>query len=293
KCIVSNEGGAVTSNEVTLTVNRGPWVPQPEELEHDNGMVLIRADGYSFRMGNPTTDPWVDFSYDFWMSEAEITQGEYAEAMQYFPGFELPWWDAYGFDAHEEKPVYGVTWYDAVLYCWVRSIEEGLEPVYIFDADDIIWADNIPWSSCIGFDNIQIDTSNNGYRLPLGAEWEYAARGGTNTRFSWGGNRQYYPQTSADSAEISAHAAWVHNTTRDHGPHLVKGREANWYGLYDMGGNVWEWYKTEDFGGYYARGGSWSTSGANDLMPNSTIGSFTSGYRNDDFGFRVMRKATA
>ncbi|MDG5817159.1 SUMF1/EgtB/PvdO family nonheme iron enzyme, partial [Chitinispirillales bacterium ANBcel5] len=285
KCIVSNEGGAVTSNEVTLTVNRGPWVPQPEELEHDNGMVLIRADGYSFRMGNPTTDPWVDFSYDFWMSEAEITQGEYAEIMSnHIPNFIPPRWAFYRDD---NKPAYTLTWYDAVLYCWARNVEEGLEQVYSFDG--IIW-DEVSWSSSIGFENLEIDTSKNGYRLPVGAEWEYAARGGTNTRFSWGGNHQYYPLTSADTAEINEHAAWEANSGRNHGPHIVKGREPNRYGVYDMGGNVWEWYKTDDFDGYNARGGSWNSREATLLMPNSTIG-FTSGYRNDHLGFRVMRKA--
>ncbi|MDG5817035.1 SUMF1/EgtB/PvdO family nonheme iron enzyme, partial [Chitinispirillales bacterium ANBcel5] len=289
KCIVSNEGGAVASNEVTLTVTPGPWVPQPEELERENGMVLIRADGYSFRMGDPINGPRVDFSYDFWMSEAEITQSEYTEILNEdrIPNFTPPRWREYN---DNNKPAYQTTWYDAVLYCWARSEEEGLEQVYSFD--EIIWS-TVSWSSVVGFENLMIDTSKNGYRLPIGAEWEYAARGGTNTRFSWGGNNRYYPADSDDTTEVNEHAAWFYNSGFNHGPHIVREREPNNYGLYDMGGNVWEWYKTDDdFSGYNARGGSWRSTDVTDLMPNSINGSFTGGFRGDNFGFRVMRKAT-
>jgi formylglycine-generating enzyme required for sulfatase activity len=65
-------------------------------------------------------------------------------------------------------------------------------------------------------------------RLPSESEWEYAARGGTTTRW-------YCGDDAACVADIAWHAANSGDTT-----HPVKTKTANNYGLYDMSGNVWE-----------------------------------------------------
>jgi formylglycine-generating enzyme required for sulfatase activity len=65
------------------------------------------------------------------------------------------------------------------------------------------------------------------YRLPTEAEWEYAARAGSQ------GLRP------VAESELD-HFAWFINNSGDE-PHPVATREANAYGLYDMLGNVWEW----------------------------------------------------
>ena len=73
---------------------------------------------------------------------------------------------------------------------------------------------------------------NGPYRLPSESEWEYAARGGTTTRFWWGD----------DDAETGAHA-WFKGNSGGH-THPVGSKPANPFGLYDVVGNVFQW--TED-----------------------------------------------
>lgn len=226
----------------------------------------------------------------FYMSDHEVTRGEYKAVMGSDPSTAK----AYGKDGNEltgddnvkNNPVNNISWYDALVYCNTRSINEGLTPCYKIDGktDPSEWG-AVPTENNSTWDAATCDSKANGYRLPTEVEWEWAARGGEK-------------YTYAGSDTIGDVAWYGTNGTRD-----VKSKNANGYGLYDMSGNVWEWCwdwyggissDTPDEGpasGSYRcyRGGSWYFS-ANDAQV-AYRNNNNPNYRKNYIGFRVVCNA--
>ncbi|PTB18735.1 hypothetical protein C9I57_21240 [Trinickia symbiotica] len=156
-------------------------------------------------------------------------------------------------------------------------------------AHDVSWDDAqqyVAWLS---------KTTGKHYRLPTEAEWEYAARGGTTTRYWWGDEMRAGKVNCKDCGQ-----PW-----HDEAPADVGSFAANPFGLYDMGGGVWEWvsdcwhisYKNAPTDGrswdepncqsHVIRGGSWRDGAS--YMLTATRFKYDSGVRYTANGFRVAR----
>ncbi|MFT4026359.1 MAG: formylglycine-generating enzyme family protein [Novosphingobium sp.] len=169
----------------------------------------------------------------------------------------------------------------------------------------------VSWSDARAYVDWLARRTGKPYRLPTEAEWEYAARAGTDTPFPWkGGEAASCAHANIYDVSAAGRFAWANAACTDGHPALaqVGSFKANAFGLFDMIGNVWEW--TEDC---YAvpypvaatteaaiepgpgeacarrsvRGGSWMT--RPDRNRVSFRGRDPEGARYFMFGFRVAR----
>jgi len=160
-------------------------------------------------------------------------------------------WDGKLFSVQNNRgkhPATGVTWFGAAAYCNWASIKNGYQPCY-----EANWV---------------CDFTQNGYRLPTEAEWEYAARGGQYTpyyNYPWGNDadrsKANWP-SSGDPYEtgpvpLTTPVGFYDGSLRkksDFGwpssqETYQTTNSVNGFGLYDMCGNVWQWcndwYRTD------------------------------------------------
>ena len=113
--------------------------------------------------------------------------------------------------------------------------------------------DKVSWNDAQGFIRwLNKKEGTQAYRLPTEAEWEYAARAGTTTRYSWG-NGIGRNRANCDGCG----SQWD-----DKRPAPVGSFAANAFGLYDMHGNVYEWVedcKHRNYEGAPTDGSAWKT----------------------------------
>jgi formylglycine-generating enzyme required for sulfatase activity len=102
--------------------------------------------------------------------------------------------------------------------------------------------DNVSWDNVQVFiERLNLKERTNKYRLPTEAEWEYAARAGTTSQYSFG-----------DGADSLGRHAWYDGNS-EMKAHPVGQKKANPWGLHDMHGNVWEWVQDWHGEDYYAK----------------------------------------
>ncbi|MBI4605850.1 MAG: formylglycine-generating enzyme family protein [Planctomycetes bacterium] len=184
--------------------------PACETFVTSLGMRLVRVPPGSFLMGSPESERgrWyvegpvhrVRITRGFYLGATEVTQGQFERVMGFNPShFQGP---EHGDDL--ERPVERVSWDDAAEFCRRLSELEGRT-----------------------------------YRLPTEAEWEYACRAGTSTRFSFG-DALGCDDECAPCPEAEERLWWCGDGEPAGTKHAGLTRPNAWC-LQDMHGSVWEW----------------------------------------------------
>jgi formylglycine-generating enzyme required for sulfatase activity len=162
----------------------------------------------TFTMGSPSNE-WDSSADEYPQTDVTFTNGFWMER------FEVTEWEytaVVGSDpsinqSDSNQPAENVSWFDASNYCaWLTSQEQQ--------------AGRLPAGYI--------------YRLPTEAEWEYAYRAGTTTTFPFGEDRGF--AILPDYSWFSTNGIDTNLST-----HVVGQLRPNPWGIYDLGGNVWEW----------------------------------------------------
>ena len=234
--------GKASSKELRKTARQGALAPVfRDRLSGDGkGPAMVVLPRGEFRMGNlfgnGHGDEWPVHTVTI---SRRIAMGQYPVTFEDYDRFvaatdaERPDDEGWG---RGRKPVIDVNWYDARAYAVWLSEQTGKR-----------------------------------YRLPSESEWEYAARAGTETAYSWG-NEIGVNRANCDGSG----SEWSGQTSP------VGSFAPNGFGLYDMHGNVWEWVEDGWHDNYEGApsDGSASTSGGDSFLAVVRGGSWGSHPRN-------------
>ena len=229
-----------------------------------------------------------------------LQDGSLGPEMVRIPAGQFRMGDIQGGGHNDEKPVHQV---------WVSEFAIGQYEVTFAEYDKFAQATkrekpddegwgrgnrpviNVFWHDAIAYAEWLSQQTGQTYRLPTEAEWEYAARAGTETKYWWGN-------------EIGSNKANCWNCG-DHFEYTspVGSFAANPFGLYDTVGNVWEWTCSEFESKYSGkekncisknharllviRGGSWNIEAG--IVRTANRYGNSRDFRGNDVGFRLAR----
>jgi formylglycine-generating enzyme required for sulfatase activity len=237
--------------------------PVPGETRIFDGIEFQWCPPGTFMMGSPESEVGrlvdetrhqVTISQGFWFGTYEVTQAQWAAVMGSNPSQ----------FSGADRPVEQVSWEDVRFFITALNVGNGKRAI------------------------------GGPYRLPTEAEWEYAYRAGTTTRFYWGED-----PTETEIPDYAWYMSYAGNVTHNAGEKLP-----NAWGLYDMSGNVYEWCQdwyaeylagpVTDPGGPAAgttirvlRGAAWLNDPASCRAASHFNGS--PGSRDHAVGFRLLR----
>ncbi len=265
-CVIDLSGGpdaATYPVSYLWSIQSDGWTDEYKTTK----LVLRRIPAGSFIMGSDQTreDHRVALTKPFYMGVFEVTQKQWELVMGSWPGSSPS--SSYG--RGDTYPAYYVSYND------IRGSSSGARWPASSAVDASSFLGRLRAKTGLDFD------------LPTEAQWEYACRAGTATTYYWG------------DAMDGAYAWYGGNS--DSTTHPVGTRLPNAWGLYDMGGNVWEWcrdwYGTLTYGAAPEGSGSGSYRVIRGGCWGNYSGSCTSSHRGyndpsdrDDYsGFRLVR----
>jgi formylglycine-generating enzyme required for sulfatase activity len=292
------------------------------QISNSIGMRMVLIPTGEFMMGNSHTagkeaellrqydsDPKPDsFQDEYPRHRVRITRPFYMGTCHVTVGQFRRFVDESGYQTDAEKDGKGSYAYDG--RSWKQKAEyTWRNPAFAQTADHPVVC--ISWNDAAAFCEWIGRKEGKAYRLPTEAEWEYACRAGTTTRYSCGDD----PEGLAQVGNIGDAAAkakfpgdWKSTIHADDG-HVftapVGSFRPNAFGLYDMHGNAWQWCADWYGDKYYAaspvddptgpssgtlrvpRGGSWYL-GPDDARSAARYGGAPDA-RYSDQGFRVVR----